>query len=215
MMSSKMISHIEDIIDKIYKHRTAVPIGYSAVFGGHNDRVYYLRYILRCLGLPTSGNKTELIERIENHEIKVGDVIRDPAMMSSAITSKGLDDCPIYLLRVFLKHHGLSTNGNKSDLVARVRIRLGENGRIVPSDLEDKGLIDKAVRNAYQGKVPTEDEVDVMEKHGYFYDSKYNTFFHIRTHEKLFGDAGFFESIWLALYPFISNDEMEFIFVRS
>jgi len=173
------------------------------------DTGYHLRYILYCLGLKTSGTKEELITRIKDHGIKPGDGVFDPSCLKDESTSLGLNSCPTYLLKAYLKKHGLAMTGDKTELVARARQRLGLGGKIF--EPEDKSLVVEAIRAVDRGSIPNEEAIHAMELHGYLYDSAHNTFINLETRQKVLGEKSLFESIWFVTYPTFPSEIMEFI----
>lgn len=210
-MTSCIVDEIEEAIERVSKQHVSLRRDLAAVYRGEPDTEYHLRYVLRCLGLATSGPKEALIKRIEEHDITPGETIHDPSALGNAITFRELDSCPIYLLKVHLKRHGLPTTGRKSELVARVRMHLAIADTVLPPNDEDKRLVAEAIRDIDHKKTPSRDAINAMELHGYLYDPSYNTFFHMITHEKVLNKKGFFEALWFMTYPPFPTETMVLI----
>lgn len=210
-MTSLTSCDIEEVIEQVSEKRISLRKGIGFVYNGH-DTVYYLRYFLRCLGLKTSGTKEELIARIEDAGIKRGEIVYDSSVVENGIVLNKLDEYPMYLLQVYLKEHEQLTSGSRKQLVERIK-EYHKAPTATTSYSPEKKLIASAIYAVNSGKLPTDEAIDTMEKHGYFYDAKFNTFINAKTHEKILGKKSWLESFWFMTYP-LFPDSMEFISMK-
>jgi len=219
---------IETAIERVSRQRIALREDYAAPYNGPEDSEYQLRYILLCLGLKTSGTKPELIDRIERHGIQRGELIYDPAPWASGpqayeppqvATPAGLgkrirlghlDLCPVYLLKVYAKKHNLQIPRTKGELVVVIRehmMAISED-KIVPFIIpEDKKVISDTIHALDHGGTISKEAIELMQLHGYQYDTFFRTFFHTVTHEKVLGKKSIWETINFALYPSLVGEK--------
>jgi len=205
---------IETAIERVSRQRIALREGYIAPYNGPEDSEYQLRYILSCLGLRTSGSKPELIDRIETHGVQRGELIYDLVNLGDRITVSHLDSCPDYLLKVYLKKHNLPILTTKADLIAMVREHMVTNSqeKLVPFIVpEDKKVISDTIHTLDHGGTISKEAIELMELHGYQYDTFFRTFFHTVTHEKLLGKKSIWETINFALYPSLLGENTRLI----
>jgi hypothetical protein len=171
-MASCISDEIEEAIERVFKQRVSLRERFVAIYNGKRDTEYHLRYILRCIGLNISGTKAELVSRIEENGIKIDDAVYDQSAFVENIAKYGVDFCPIYFLKVYLKKHGLSDTGHKYELVARTKQHLGNLAAItiLSFNTEDKKFIAEAIHAVDHGNIPSEHSIHIMEQHGYRYD---------------------------------------------
>lgn len=195
---------VDEVIENISKQRLSLRPGFAVIYNGTMTTLWFLRYILFCLSLDMAGTREELIRRIEDHEIKIGDSIFDPS-----VSKDPTYHCE-YLLKAYLKSHGLSTSGSSLELRARVLARLGNGGSIF-NHSENKRLIREAVEAVHKGDVPSEASICMMGIYGYAYDTYYKTFFNMHTLKRILGKTGFLEGLkYLASIQEVS-DKIVFI----
>ena len=204
-------SHIllESTINRVCKQRVVLQEGDALLYCGTADTAYTLRLILSFLGLKTSGTKSELIERIEDHGINPGEYIWDHVSLGERLTPRLLHFCPHYLIKVYLRKHNIPISGTKDELTETVRqhmISTSQDKIVPPIAPEDKKAISDIIHTLYRGGKISESDVDLMALHGYKYDEISNTFFDTATSWKVLGDRTLAEEMRFAFSSPLLDD---------
>lgn len=224
------VSSIEEHVSIVIRRRLKLIDGHKISFYPDRNTIFELKFILSCLCLPLEGTPRSLVERIMENGVYLGHEFPDdetkylflPSDIATRIVSREEDASnavgvnkfsPMCILRTLLRMMKCPTAGSRDELIEKIERRKFFNDKNeatirLPQATDDRSVIRSAITSLTKGETlsPRLDDILVFEKYGYYYNTSFENFIHIKSGEKLCGNKGIFDSICIGMFSLSWNE---------